>query len=202
MVLVFLLHYGGFPGDSVGKESFCNAGDQDSIPGWGKSPGEGNGNPLQYSCLENSMDRGAWWTTVHGVTKSQTLLSIWACIKKSKRAWNISQVLLQRRLLLLFWASLVVQLIRNLPATQETWVQSLGWEDSPGEGKGNPLQYSGLEKSMNCVYNPWGHKELDTTDRLSLSFTFFTIVYKETKSLMNIPKFCVLRTSLVLISKT
>ena len=200
MVLVFLLHCGGFPGDSVGKESFCNAGDPDSIPGWGKSPGEGNGNPLQYSCLENSMDRGAWWTTVHGVTKSQTLLSIWACIKKSKRAWNISQVLLQRRLLL-FWASLVVQLIRNLPAVQETWVRSLGWEDSPGEGKGNPLQYSGLEKSMNCVYNPWGHKELDTTDRLSLSFTFFTIVYKETKSLMNIPKLCVLRTSLVLISK-
>ena len=49
----------GFPGGSDGKASACNAGDPGSIPGWGKSPGEGNGNPLQYSCLENSMDRGA-----------------------------------------------------------------------------------------------------------------------------------------------
>ena len=54
------------------KESACNAGDLGSIPGSGRSPGEGNGNPLQYSCLENSMDGGAWWATVHGVAKSQT----------------------------------------------------------------------------------------------------------------------------------
>ena len=66
----------GFPCGSAGKESACNAGDLDSIPGLGRSPGEGNGNTLQYSCLENSMDRGAWWaTTVHGFTKSWTLLS-------------------------------------------------------------------------------------------------------------------------------
>ena len=64
-----------FLGDSDGKESACNAGDPGSIPGLGKSPGEGNGNPLQYSCLENSMDRGAWRAKVHGVTKSQTGLS-------------------------------------------------------------------------------------------------------------------------------
>ena len=50
----------GFPGESDGKESVCNAGDPGSIPGSGRSPGEGHGNPLQYSCLENSMDRGAW----------------------------------------------------------------------------------------------------------------------------------------------
>ena len=50
----------GFPGDSVGKESACNTGDLDSVPVSGRSPGEGNGNPLQNSCLENSMDRGAW----------------------------------------------------------------------------------------------------------------------------------------------
>ena len=50
----------------------ANAGDADSIPGWGRSPGEGNGNLLQYSCLENSMDRGAWQITVHGVAKSWT----------------------------------------------------------------------------------------------------------------------------------
>ena len=51
-----------------------NAGDPDSIPGSGSSPGEGNGNPLQYSCLENPMDGGAWWATVHGVAKSRTRL--------------------------------------------------------------------------------------------------------------------------------
>ena len=65
----------GFPGGSDGKEFACNAGDLGSIPGSERSPGEGNGNPLQYSCLENPMDRGAWWATVHGVTESQTRLS-------------------------------------------------------------------------------------------------------------------------------
>ena len=65
----------GFPGSSAGKESACNAGDLGSIPGLGRSPGEGNGNPLQYSCLENAMDRGAWQAAVHGVAKSQTRLS-------------------------------------------------------------------------------------------------------------------------------
>ena len=63
------------PGSSDGKVSAYNAGDRGSIPGSGKSPGEGNGNPLQYSCLENPMDKGAWLATVHGVTKSQTRLS-------------------------------------------------------------------------------------------------------------------------------
>ena len=58
-----------------GKESACNAGDPGSIPGLGRSPGEGNGNPLQYSCQENSMDRGTWWVTVHVVAKSWTQLS-------------------------------------------------------------------------------------------------------------------------------
>ena len=61
-----------FPGGSDGKESTYNAGDLSLIPGLGKSPGEGNGNPLQYSCLDNSMDRGAWWATVYGVAKRQT----------------------------------------------------------------------------------------------------------------------------------
>ena len=64
----------GFPGGSDGKESACNAGDSGSIPGLGRSPGEGNGNPLQYSCLENPTHRGAWQATVHGVTKNRTQL--------------------------------------------------------------------------------------------------------------------------------
>ena len=62
----------GFPGGSEGKVPACNAGDLDSIPRSGSSPGEGNGNPLQYSCLENPMDGRAWWATVHGVAQSQT----------------------------------------------------------------------------------------------------------------------------------
>ena len=65
----------GFPGGSEVKASACNAGDLGSIPGLGRSPGEGNGNPLQYSCLENPMDGGAWWATIHRVAKSRTRLS-------------------------------------------------------------------------------------------------------------------------------
>ena len=83
---------------SVGKESTCNSGDSGSIPGLGRSPGEGIGYPLQGS-----------------------------------------------------WASLVAQLVKNLPAMRETWVRSLGWWSSPGEGKGYPLQYSGLENSIDCI---------------------------------------------------
>ena len=65
----------GFPGGSEGKASACDAGDPGSILGSGRSPGEGNGNPLQYSCLKNPMDRGAWWATVHRVVKNRTRLS-------------------------------------------------------------------------------------------------------------------------------
>ena len=68
-------HVLGFPGDAVVKNPQASAedvGNVGSIPGLGRSPGQGNGNPLQYSCLENSMDRGGWRATVHGVAKSQT----------------------------------------------------------------------------------------------------------------------------------
>ena len=67
-----ILKHLGFPGGSDGKEPACNARDPGSIPGLGRCPGEGNGYPLQYSCLENSMDRGTWQATVHAVTKSWT----------------------------------------------------------------------------------------------------------------------------------
>ena len=66
--LLYTYIYGG----SEVKVSAWNAGDQGSIPGSGRSPVEGNGNPLQYCCLENSMDRGTWWARVHGITHSQT----------------------------------------------------------------------------------------------------------------------------------
>ena len=64
----------GFPAYLDSKESACNAEDPGSIPGSGRSPGEGNGDPLQYSCLKNSVDRGARWATVYGVTESQMLV--------------------------------------------------------------------------------------------------------------------------------
>ena len=66
----------GFRGGSDDKESACSTGDLGLIPEWRKCPGEGNGNPLQYSCWENPLEEGAWWATVHGVTKSQTGLSV------------------------------------------------------------------------------------------------------------------------------
>ena len=69
----------GFPGGSEGKASACNARDLCSIHRLGRSSGEGNGNPLQDSCLENSVDRGAWWITVCGVAKSRTQLSDLEC---------------------------------------------------------------------------------------------------------------------------
>ena len=73
-----MIYYQGFLGGSSGKEPSVSAGDikdEGLIPGSGRSPGEGHGNPLQHSCLENPMDRGAWWAIVHGVAKSRTRMS-------------------------------------------------------------------------------------------------------------------------------
>ena len=72
LILIFSYVLFGIPCSSDGKESACNAGDPGSIPGSARFPGEGSSNSLQYSCLENSMERGAWWATVYGVAKSQT----------------------------------------------------------------------------------------------------------------------------------
>ena len=68
------IHMMSFPGGSDGKESTCNVGDPGSTSGLGRSPGEGHGNPFQYSCLEHSLDRRAWWATVHSIANSQTQL--------------------------------------------------------------------------------------------------------------------------------
>ena len=75
----------GFPGGSDGEESACSVGDLGSIPGPGRSPREGNGNPLHYSCLENPMDGGTWQATVYGVTKSWTRLSDFAFHPSERR---------------------------------------------------------------------------------------------------------------------
>ena len=113
-----------FPGGSDGKASAYNAGDLGLIPRSGRSPGEGKGNPLQYSCLENLMDGGAWWATVHRVAKSRTGLSDFTFtfpggseVKAS--AWNAGDP-------------------GSIPESGR----------SPGEGNGNPLQYSCLENPM------------------------------------------------------
>ena len=98
----------GFPDSSVGKESACNAEDPSSIPGLGRSPGEGKGYPLQYSALENSMDYMA-----HGVAKSQTHLShFYLASLQNKKNY--------RRKIKYSWASLIAQLVKNPPALQET----------------------------------------------------------------------------------
>ena len=78
-----------------GKNPPANAGDMGLIPGLGSYPGEGNGNPLWYSCLGNPMDRGAWWTTVHGVAKSQTQLSDWVCMHSLWGKWPQLSIFLQ-----------------------------------------------------------------------------------------------------------
>ena len=77
-----------FPGGSGGKESVCSAGNLGLIPELGRSPEEGNSNPLQYSCLENSMDRGAWLDTVHRVAKSQTQLGDFHFLHLSSWAYS------------------------------------------------------------------------------------------------------------------
>ena len=84
---VTLGHMMGFSGGLAVKNLFANAGDMGSIPVWGRSPGGGHGNPLQYSCLENSMEKRAWWAMVHGVTKSQARLSNWACTH-----WHVTPI--------------------------------------------------------------------------------------------------------------
>ena len=126
--------------------------DSSSIPGSGRSPGGGHGTPLQYSCLENPMDRGAWWATVHRVTKSQTRL------KQLSTHSHIHGYTTR--------ASQVVLVIKNLPtnAGDIRDASSIpGSGRSPGGGHGNPLQYS-------CPENPMDREAC------------WAIVYRVTKS--------------------
>ena len=74
--VILIRRFLGFSGGSDSKESACNAGDLGLIPGWGRSIREGNGNPLQYPCLENPMNKGVWWDTVHGVPAEQLSMHV------------------------------------------------------------------------------------------------------------------------------
>ena len=90
----------GFSGGSDSKESACNAGDQGSISGLGRSTAEGNDNPLQYSCLGNSMDRGGWWATVHGVTKTDLVNSFWLLYSILKFTYTLLNLIINDHWLL------------------------------------------------------------------------------------------------------
>ena len=119
------------PAGSEGKASACNVGDLGLIPGLGRSSGEGNGNPLQYSCLENPMDRGAWWATIHGVAKSRTRLSNFyvcvCCRNNSKWSQMEEKVLWDTRLLYYWGSSLDVDRLMNI--LLKTWMGCREWGD-------------------------------------------------------------------------
>ena len=121
-----------FPGGSDGKASACNVEDLGSIPGSGRSPGEGNANPLQYPCLENPMNRGAWRATVHGVTKSWTGLSNFphSVYQSPIPRWHSGK-------------ESACQFRKRRKCGLNPWAGKI-----PGVGNSNPLQYSCLENSM------------------------------------------------------
>ena len=134
----------------------ANAGDASLIPGSGRCPGEGNGNPLQYSCLGNPKDRRAWWATVHGVAKSCTALSehqspgFSSDSAGKESACNAGD-------------------LGSIP----------GLGRSPGEGKDYPLQYSGLENSMDSILHGVAKSRQRLSDfhftehqHIGLSFTY------------------------------
>ena len=127
------------------KESACNAGDPGSIPGSGRSPGEGNGSPLQYACMENPRDREVWWATVHGVTR----------------------VGLSDKITTTTWCFLGFP---HSSASKESACNARdpgsvpGSGRSDGEGKGYPLQYSGLENSMDCIVHGFTKSQTQLSD--------------------------------------
>ena len=142
------------------------------IPGLGRSPGEGHGNPLQYSCLENSTDRGACWATVHGVTKSQTCLSDqhlcchkWQFIFLGVLSWWLRW----QRICLLCRRPGFNSWVGNIPQRRECLLTPVFL---PGESHG--------QRSL-AGYSPWGPKELDMTEQPTLSRSMLPSVLTHTQ---------------------
>ena len=153
------------------KESARKSGGTGLIPGLGRSPGEGNSNPLQYSCLEHPMDRGVWRAIVHGVTKSRTRLSskhagtqvLQQCkFEKEQRVfWKRSIFCIVFTEQYCFWctwikvpmASLVAQAVKTPSAMRETWVRSLGWEYPPEKDscQQNPMKREAWQATVHGV---------------------------------------------------
>ena len=167
---VLNIHWKGFHGGSDGKESACSAADSGLIPGSGRSPGEGNDNPLQYSCLENPMDWGAWWATVHGIIRVRHDLA-------SKPPPFIGSIDTEAPIL---WPpDAKSQLIRNDPDTGKVWGQ-----EEKGMTEDEMVecfyQLNGLEFEVTLGHregqrslarsSPWGCTESDTTERLNNVF--------------------------------
>ena len=163
----------GFPSSSAVKNPPTNAGDAEevgSIPGSGRSPGEGNGNPFQYSCLENPMDRGTWKVTVHGVAKSWTRLSDfhfhfhfqYSCLENpmGRGAWWVTVHGVAKSWTLLSDFTFTFTM-------QETWVQSLGREDSLEKGMvthSNIPAWRTPQTNEPGGLHPQGHKESNRTE--------------------------------------
>ena len=158
-----------FPDSSVGKESVCNAGDLRLIPGWGRSPREGNGNLLQYSWLQSPIERGAWQVTVHRVTRvGHNLPTKPPPQKKKNSKFQLIDILvIYIPYLKTIWQKNVknwyaVIVSRDFPVCSDGKESTYnegdlgsvpGWGRSPGEGNGYLLQYS-------CLENPHGQRRL------------------------------------------
>ena len=141
-----LQYFGGFPGGSDCKEFPCNVEDLGSIPGLGRSPGGEHGNPLQYFCLGNLVDRGAWRAAIHGVAKSWTQFSDWACTHRNTHTYVIRYMYNYTISPPYLW-TLNLQIQRALYYTIYT-IHKGQLYITIGEGNGTRLQYSCLENPM------------------------------------------------------
>ena len=159
----------GFPGGSDCKQSACKAGDLILIPESGRFPREGNGNPLQYSGLENSKDRGTWWATVHGAAVSHdwatftfrksTGIGLWADIQVTSSAWIRVCVRLRH------WA---------LSDSYEQTAISYSWESAPGKIKHKTSTYQSANSPLKWQVNPWLNEIFSGKSRI----TAFQIVHE------------------------